>query len=304
MLRLLRVGRNVADLDRAQAFYRDALGFHAVDTTPERHPSWAQLPGLENFAVRAVRMRLGDQEIELAEFDPPGAPYPRDSSASDLWLQHLAIVTNDMTAVHDCVIRHGATPITRDGPQTLPSGAGSVTAFKFRDPDGHPLEVIHFPPDTGDAIWQQPSTAKDTLGIDHTAISVADADRSIEFYTDLPGMSQDKRQVNHGPEQQCLDALAAVQVDVVALRTTALRPPHIELLGYREPRGRALRSMAIPDIVADRTILQVRDLAGCIEAARAAPSHSLVAMGSVDDREASRAAMLRDPDGHLLVLVE
>ena len=130
-----------------------------------------------------------------------------------------------MAAAYRRLQTHNVTPISRHGPQTLPGG---VIAFKFRDPDHHPLELIQFP--TAD-----PVTAH---GIDHSAISVADADRSIAFYAAALGLAVTARQVNTGPAQDALDNLDAVTVDVVAL-SPAIRSPHLELLAYRAPCGPA-----------------------------------------------------------------
>ncbi len=87
-----------------------------------------------------------------------------------------------MAAAYDRVRRHYGVPITEGGPQRLPLAAGGVTAYKFRDPEGHPVELIHFPPGSGDPAWQRPMPGAVTLGYDHSAISVADADRSAAFY--------------------------------------------------------------------------------------------------------------------------
>ena len=69
------------------------------------------------------------------------------------------------------------------GPQRLPDwnpNAGGIRAFYFRDPDGHPLEILQFPPDKGDAKWHAPSRRL-FLGIDHTAIVVADTEASLRL---------------------------------------------------------------------------------------------------------------------------
>jgi hypothetical protein len=61
-------------------------------------------------------------------------------------------------------------------PQRLPDwnkSAGGIEAYYFKDPDGHPLEILHFPPDKGDPKWQKPN-GRLFLGIDHTAIAVHD----------------------------------------------------------------------------------------------------------------------------------
>lgn len=287
VLRLLRIGRTVADLDRAAAFYCDALGFVRAGVDTQR---------------RAARLRLGAEEIELAAFDPPGAPYPSGSTAADLWFQHIAIVTPDIAAAYQRLLRHRAVPITQGGPQHLPEAAGGVTCFKFRDPDGHPLELIQFPPGAGDPAWQRGPDAL-TIGIDHSALSVADADRSAAFYAGLLGLSEASRQVNSGPAQERLDGLAADIVDVVALHPAASATPHVELLGYREPRGRTLASPLQPDdIAADRLVLEVQGLEDLLATLR--DIGASVAHRPLPSADGSRAAVARDPDGHLIVLVE
>jgi len=297
-LRLSRVGRTVADLSRAAAFYRDALGFTGGDAI-EADPGWAEMLGGPGVRVRTCRLRLGRQEMELAEFDPPGAPYPSDSTAADLWFQHIAIVTSDMDAAYQRLMAHGAIAISRNGPQLLPPSTGRVRAFKFRDPDGHPLELIQFPLGTGDPVWQEPASGALTIGFDHSALSIADAARSIGFYTGVLGFALASQQVNTGPEQDRLDGLAGVAVDVVALRPMRAPTPHVELLGYRTPRGRAAPATLRPsDIAADRLIVQVEGLAGILEALRA-PASEIVTLA-----DGKRAALVRDPDGHLVVLTD
>ena len=271
-VRLLHVGLTVAALGPAAAFYV-ALGFTA-DAATQADPALARLLGAERIAVQ--RLRRGGQALELAAFDPPGAAYPPGSRSDDLWFQHCALPVADMEAAVARLPGHVA--ISRGGPQRLPERAGGVAAYKFRDPDGHPLELIQFP---------QPRGAGD--GIDHSAIGVADAGRSIAFYRGTLGMKLGSRAVNAGPEQDALDGLDGVAVDVVALLPEH-PAPHVELLGYRTPRGRAALALRPADIAATRLALQVRGLA-------AHPGAALLANGA-------RAALLHDPDGHALLLLE
>ena len=304
VLRLLRVGTTVADLPRMQAFYQAALGFAPAAAAADADPAWARLLGAEDARVRMVRLRLGTQEIELAAFDPPGQPYPSGSTAADLWFQHIAVVTNEMATAYDRLRQHGsATPITEGEPQRLPPEAGGVTAYKFRDPEGHPVELIHFPPDTGAAAWQHATPGAITLGYDHSAISVADADRSVAFYAGLLGLAQASRQVNSGPAQERLDGLPGDVVDVVALRPAAESTPHIELLAYRTPRGRPAPDLRSRDVAAERLVMQVEDLPGLL-GTLVAKGAIPAAPGLVSLADGSRAALVHDPDRHALVLVE
>lgn len=296
---LLRFGRNTTDLERALAFYRDALGFQ-VDDAACRPPAWMGLPGVDIAPTRCARLSLGAQQIELTEF-PRAAPYPLDTTSCDLAFQHCAIVVDDIDAACAQVLQHGALPITQDGPQRLPPATGSVSAFKFRDPDGHPLELIHFPPGSGDPAWQTSRTNQGALGLDHSAISVADVERSIRFYA-LLGLQVAARGVNHGVAQQRLDALGEVEVDVVALQAHDARTPHLELLGYRQPCGRPALPLQASATAADRLVWRVDAIEVLLDAITDADfPDALIASGRV---LANDAALLRDPDGHLHVLMQ
>ncbi len=293
---LLRIGRNTRDLDRALAFYRDALGFR-VDDADASPPAWTRLARIDATPSRTAYLSLGAQHLEFTEF-PDAEPYPADGTSCDLAFQHCAIVVSDMDATHARATQHGAKPITRGGPQTLPPATGSVTAWKFRDPDGHPLELIRFPPGTGDPVWQTAQGNGPTLGIDHSAISVGDVERSIGFYQAL-GMRVAARGVNRGTEQQRLDGLDGVEVDVIALQ--GQRPtPHLELLRYRAPRGRPA-SLPVTAVAADRLVLSIRDLHAALASIARLPAHA-DSRGDQGGPDGSRIASLRDPDGHHLVL--
>lgn len=296
--KLLRIERNTADLERAIAFHRGALGFR-LDEASSEAPAWVLLPGLCDTPPRCATLTLGGQTLVLTEF-PNAAPYPADSAPNDPWFQHCAIVTDDMGAACDRVMRHGATAITRGGPQTLPPSTGSVTAFKFRDPDGHPLELIAFPAGTGDPAWQSMRTGGATLGIDHSAIGVADPERSTLFY-ELLGLHAAARGVNRGIEQQRLDGLAEAEVDVIAMEGAA-RTPHLELLGYRRPPGRANVTRDLSAVASDRMVWQTASVDVLLEAlADGDFADAVVVSGFVCG---ATVALVRDPDGHLHVLNE
>lgn len=270
-LRLDRVSLNVADLAAATAFYVGALGFEAAPAV-DADPRLAGLLGART--LRVVLLRRGQQCLELAMLDPPGASYPADSHSNDLWFQHCALVTDDIAAAYGRLYRFPFTPISRHGPQALPGG---IIAFKFRDTDGHPLELIEFP---------RPDPRTD-VGVDHSALSVADPERSIAFYADRLGLSVQSRQVNRGSAQDALDDLDGVAVDVVSL--VAKSPaPHVELLGYRTPRGRASPVARSSAIAASRLVF----------ATDALDSWN----GAVTLADGTRACLIQDPDGHALLL--
>src|SRR5919198_6386712 len=93
------------------------------------------------------------------------------------------------------------------GPQRLSDwnrNAVGVSAFYFRDPDGHPLEILQFPAGKGLAKWHD-SRGRLFLGIDHTAIVVRSTERSLAFYRDLLGLPVAGHSENYGPEQERLN---------------------------------------------------------------------------------------------------
>lgn len=300
---LLKVSTTVADLERAVAFYRDGLGLASGTLTEWDDPAWSRLLGLDpTTRARSVEVPVGGKTLELVTFDPPGAPYPAERASNDQWFEHVALVAGDIAAVWRTLERHTPEVITAGGPDLLPPNTGSVSAFKFRDPEGHPLELISFPPGVGDPQWQNGGAG--LRGYDHTAIAVTDVERSLAFYQGLLGLRVAGRSLNQGPEQERLDGLAGCVVDVVALAPTAAPTPHVELLHYRMPEGRrAPTPAAANDVAATRQIHAVDNIGEMLRRLEDAGA-ALVSPGLVTLSGGSRAASVRDPDGHMLVLTD
>ncbi len=275
--RILGISRVVSDLARSEAFYRDALGFHAV-ARRRADPSVLAALGAGVEAEEIV-MQLGEQTIALVRFATAARPYPPDSHSNDLWFQHLAVVVSDMDAAYGHLSRQaGWQPITEGRPQLLPPANGGVRAFKFRDPDGHPLELIWFPPGQGRAIWHRRPVELPFLGLDHSALSIASTPRSLRFYRRF-GLRVSDRSLNHGVAQARLDGLPNARVRVTGLRPGSETGPGLELLCYQPP-GRPIGMIAVNDLATDWVTLEVDRLAGTL------------------------ASAVCDPDGHRLVLVD
>lgn len=255
------------DLPRLCRFYQEVLGF-ALDG-PEQPIARAELLVLGVSGTgRRQAFRLGRQVVAIDQFDPPGCAYPDGGDAASLWFQHLALVVVDMAKAYQRL--RGTVLISVGGPQHLPASSGGVSAFKFRDPDGHPLELLQFQSGACPAAWSGMSAQAGQigLGIDHSAISVTDAAASGAFYGAL-GLRPGDGTINQGLEQQRLDGLADVRVAVVPMVPDA-GTPHLELLCYEVPRGRRGPAVQPNDVAATRIVWQ-----------------------------GGRAALLRDPDGHL-----
>src|SRR5919108_1769787 len=232
-----RVGMTVSDMDRAVAFYSTVLAFEKISDVEIASDAYEHLVGVFGARARVVRMRLGDETIELTEFLPPrGRPIPPDSRSQDGWFQHIAIIVTDMDRAYAHLRRHKVQHAST-GPQRLPDwnpNAGGIKAFYFKDPDGHTLEILEFPAGKGLAKWHRRISSALFLGIDHTAIVSRDTDASLAFYRDMLGLTIAGESENYGTEQEHLNNVFGARLRITALR--AAEGPGIELLEYLAPR--------------------------------------------------------------------
>jgi catechol 2,3-dioxygenase-like lactoylglutathione lyase family enzyme len=292
-------------MDRAVEFYSRVLTFERVSDTEVASQQYEQLTGVFGLRVRIVRMRLGEEFIELQEYlAPKGRPIPVDSRSNDGWFQHIAIIVSDMDWAYR-VLRQNKVEHASSGPQRLPDwnkNASGIWAFYFKDPDGHPLEILQFPQDKGAEKWHRPSD-KLFLGIDHTAIVVWDTDASLKFYRDVLGMHVAGESENYGTEQEHLNNVFGARLRITALR--AASGPGIELLEYTSPRdGRPFPAdERANDLVHRQTIL----LSTNVEAAarelirtRSIFVSSGVIANPIAQVGFSKALIVRDPDGHAI----
>ncbi len=307
--RVVAIGMVVSDLDRSVDFYSRVLTLEKVSDVEVYGSDYEHLEGLFGVRMRVVRMKLGEEFIELTEFlTPQGRPVPIDSRSNDRWFQHIAIITGDMDKAYQTLrankVKHAST-----GPQLLPAdirNAAGIRAFYFRDPDNHFLEVLQFPPDKGDAKWHK-ANDRLFLGIDHTAIVVGDTDASLKFYRDTLGMHIAGESENYGTEQEHLNNVFGAWLRITSLH--AADGPGIELLEYVAPRdGRPMPPDShTDDLWAWQTTLDQSGLKTAAELLRAG-KYNLASSGVISlpdsNLEFSRALLVRDPDGHLMRLIQ
>jgi catechol 2,3-dioxygenase-like lactoylglutathione lyase family enzyme len=303
------VGMTVSDMERALAFYTGVLPFEKVSDVEVAGAAYEHLTGVFGVRMRIVGLRLGDERLELTEFVAPrGRPAPVDARSNDRWFQHVAIVVRDMDAAY-ATLRNTRVEHASTGPQTLPDwnpAAGGIRAFYFKDPDGHPLEIIWFPPGKGDPRWQA-RTDRLFLGIDHTAIVVWDTEASLRFYRDVLGLRVAGESENFGPEQEHLNNVHGARLRITGLRAAA--GPGIEFLEYLAPRdGRPYPADArANDLVHWQTRLVAARTAPALDPLRRARA-LFVSPGDVDVPGDAlgfdRAVTVRDPDGHALQIVQ
>jgi catechol 2,3-dioxygenase-like lactoylglutathione lyase family enzyme len=300
------VGMTVGDLDRSVAFFTGVLGFTEESRAELAGRRYELLAGVFGARVRVARLRLGEERVELTEYlAPRGRPYPADTRGNDRWFQHIAIIVSDMDRAYARLREHGVAHAST-GPQRLPDwnpNAGGISAYYFRDPDGHFLEVLAFPPGKGLPEWQR----KDALflGIDHTAIVVGSTEQALGFYRDALGLQVVGGSENLGEEQEHLNNVFGARLRITTLR--APRGPGIELLEYLAPRdGRPTPlDLKANDLAHWQTTVTSRDI-GALLANQHGGGLVSPDVVSVDPAATgfARGLTIRDPDGHAVRLIE
>jgi catechol 2,3-dioxygenase-like lactoylglutathione lyase family enzyme len=299
------IALTVRDADASLAFFRDVLDFRLVSDAEFAGRDVELQYGVFGARVRIVRMALATETVELTEFlAPRGRDYPADTRGNDRWFQHVAIITSDMSAAYarlrDRGVAHAST-----GPQRLPDwnvNAAGIEAFYFRDPDGHFLEVLAFPDGKGDPRWQDKSRL--FLGIDHTAIVSGDTERSLRYYRDGLGLRVIGGSENYGAEQEHLNNVFGARLRITTLR--APKGPGVELLEYLAPRdGRPVPlDLKANDLAHWHTTVIARGIAAILGFQHGGWLVSPDAVPTDSRTGYARGLMLRDPDGHGVLLVE
>ena len=303
------VGMTVADMDRSVEFFSKVLSFEKVSGIEVVGTEYGRLQGLFGVRMRIVRLRLGDELIELSEYlAPSGRPIPADSRSNDQWFQHMAIVVSDMDKAYEQLRAHKVQH-TSTGPQRIPdwnTAAAGIKAFYFKDQDGHNLELIYFPPGKGDSKWQQ-TNGRLFLGIDHTAIAVSDTAHSLQFYRDMLGMKLAGESENYGTEQEHLNHVFGSRVRISGLR--AQSGPGVEFLEYLTPRdGRPTpQDTRANDLWHWQTAMRVGRAEAAAEKLKSGRTRFVsVGVTTIPDRALgiNKAFLVRDPDSHGVQLIE
>lgn len=303
------IGITVSDMRRSLDFYTHILPFKLVSDREVMGDAYEHLTGVFGLRMRIAQLQLGDEKINLIEFlTPRGRPIPINSRSNDRWFQHIAIIVSDMDKAYAHLHRHNMEHVSPE-PQRLPDwnpNAGGIKAFYFRDPDGNNLEILQFPDGKGALKWHQ----KDNrlfLGIDHTAIVIADTETSLHFYRDVLGLRVAGTSENYGIEQERLNNVFGAR-----LRITALKPPHgptIELLEYLTPRnGRPMPAdTKANDLWHWQIEVNTPDVDRVASQLLCTGHNDFVSSGIIQvpttGSAFNRGLMARDPDGHALIFM-
>ena len=312
--RLKMIGFTVADIDQETAFFTKVLHFEKGSDFRVTGSEYDKMEGVFNANMRIVHLKLGEQVVELTQYisPPTGRPIPIPSYSNDEWFEHMAIVVRDMDAAYKILQENNVQQISAN-PITIPEsnpGAAGIKAVKFRDPEGHDLELIYFPAGKGDPTWQQP-TSRLFLGLDHTAMTVDSTEKEVAFYRDLLGFDVGGVTFNTGATQQVLDDLFN-DTCLVTPMVPISPPPHIEFLDYKTPPGG--RPMPVDTKANDlwhwQTTLVSKDIQAVAERLHKAGAQFITPdIASIPEETQAelgfkKALMVRDPNGHAIRLVE
>jgi catechol 2,3-dioxygenase-like lactoylglutathione lyase family enzyme len=279
--RLAMIGFTVADADRETTFFTKVLSFEKASDFRVTGNEYDKLEGVFNVNMRIVHLKLGEQTVELT--------------------QYIKILQENN------VQQISANPITI--PESNP-GAARIKAVKFRDPEGHDLELIYFPAGKASPIWQKP-TSRLFLGLSHTAMTVDSTEKGVAFYRDVLGFDVGGVTFNIGATQEVLDDLFNDTCLVTPMLPIS-QPPHSEFLDYKTPPGG--RPMPVDTKANDlwhwQTTLVTKDIQAATDRLRKAgvqfitPDIVSIPQETQAELGFKKALMIRDPNGHAIRLIE
>lgn len=304
------VAFTVADLNKEVQFFESVLQFKKVNEFALDTKTSLALFGVKTKETKIAVLQLGEETIQLMQFEGvQNKPFPIDSKSNDLWFQHIAIVVNDMDKAYQ-IIKDNDLQFVSSSPQTLPNflpNAAGISAFYFQDPEGHVLELIHFPKDKGNPKWQNTSK-KLFLGIDHSAIGIDKTTKSLPFYTQVLGLKVGGNSENYGTEQEHLNQVFGAHLLITGLHANT--GFGVEFLDYMAPQGGKLypKESAPTDLWHWNYILKANNLEKIYTDLKAKEykfiSNGIVNLKIPETEITGKAILVRDPDGHALLIYQ
>jgi predicted enzyme related to lactoylglutathione lyase len=300
----------VADLDKAIAFYRDAIGLditgnpsNAEDNAPLRN-----MFGLPNASLRWTVARppvspqpggggrTGVEIVEIKKADgKPVERRPQDPGAFT-----LIVLVRDADAAFAKAKSAGATVVTTGG---APMTVGRAKAFVLKDPDGHFVEVAQLNPLPETTA---PETAN-VIGV-RVRLTVEDAAQTMRQYQELglAGTMNVIAESNEGLMKMFgLKAGAQYRLAAMDVPTSGLKLEFIEFKGVDRKTVRA----NLQDPGSTRMQIQVRDVDAAIAVLKTAGGVVVSTGGGAVDLPGrggavTKTAIVRDPNNLFLVLIQ
>ncbi|HET6173164.1 MAG TPA: VOC family protein [Gaiellales bacterium] len=146
MTQIHHTGLTVSSLERALAFWSEALGMEVVMQQDRQGGYFERIVGEHGVDVRTAQLAFagGGACIELFEFRSPRGGRSALRTA-DVGFSHVCVTTDDLDALLARLVAAGGEAPSE--PVAVDSGANAGGRGVYvRDPDGHVLELFTPPP--------------------------------------------------------------------------------------------------------------------------------------------------------------
>ncbi|MDP6389010.1 MAG: VOC family protein [Alphaproteobacteria bacterium] len=134
----------VSDLDRACAFFTEALGFEVISRAPRNPALIESITGVEGADIMVAYVQMPGHRLELIEYLAPEARGRVESRPCDTGFAHLAFDVDNLDAALAAAQVHSVRPIGE--PTVIDKGPNTGNRVVYlRDVDGITIEFIEKP---------------------------------------------------------------------------------------------------------------------------------------------------------------
>jgi len=295
----------VSDLDKAIAFYRDAVGLDAMGTpaNAEQNAPLRNMFGLPDASLRWLVARppqgSGRGGVEIVEISKASGAR-LDRRPQDPGAFTLIVLVRDIDAAFAKAKAAGATVVTAGG---APITVGRAKAYVLKDPDGHFVEVAQLNPLPETTA---PADAN-VIGV-RVRLTVDDAAKAMKQYQELglSGTMNVMAESNEGLMKMFgLKADAKFRLATLDFPASGLKFELIEFSGVDRKTVRG----SIQDPGSTRMQVQVRDVDAAIGVLKSAGGTVQSTGGTTVDLPGrggatTKVAIVRDPNNLFLVLLQ
>ncbi|MFH1650568.1 MAG: VOC family protein [Chloroflexota bacterium] len=275
----------VSDVDRAIAFYRDALGMTAEADAHVEGENISRGIGLPGARLRIARVSFSDNQgvhrLELIQYLSPEGKKQFEEKPYDVGASHLALRRDNVPAAYE-ELREKDVPFFHPPARTSLETRNYI-AF-LRDPDGNRIELTEM--------------------ATHHQHTVKDMARAVAFYRDSLGMEVVKNLEIGGESVERMTGTSGAR-----MKSTHLVPPgsrwgeeSIELQQFLHPVGKLRQELRPCDVGCSHVAFGVDDVDEVYRELLAKEVSFISPPFHPRPGSVRKCVHLRDPDGYYLEL--
>lgn len=262
----------VANLDEAAHFYHDLLGLNLAPAPPAGSLPWDDRPehlvlhGMPGARLRFIGARMPGVfcGIELVEFDRIDRR-PLQRRLQDPGAVMLIVLVRDLDAAFAKLKADGVQVVTTGG-RPMAVGDAKTRAVVVKDPDGHFVELAQLNP-----LPETTAPAgSNVIGL-RLRVTVADTDRSVQFYRTVLGLEPSARAFAKNPEVMAMMGLPPTAEYRLSTTTMGTSPLLLEFIQFKGVEGKRIASR-VQDPGSYRLQLNVREIDRTVAALKSAGS--------------------------------